>query len=208
MEASRVGSVCRALRIRRRWRQSDLAATAHVSRGDVSRLERGCVGELRLDDALRIFVALGARLDLVPRWQGGELDRLLNARHSAMHDSVARYLVSQDGWQFAPEVSFSIRGERGIIDILAWHPATRTVLVIELKTEIVHINELMGTIDRKRRAGRRDCTRAWMACGQGRGMGHRCRRRHEQAACGGTPKHAARRLSGRRPTDRRLAPKT
>ena len=44
-----------------------------------------------------------------------------------------------------------MRGERGVIDILAWHAATRTLLVIELKTEIVDINELMGTVDRKRR---------------------------------------------------------
>lgn len=35
-----------------------------------------------------------------------------------------------------PEVSFSIYGQRGVIDILAWHAATRSLLVIELKTEM------------------------------------------------------------------------
>src|SRR5687767_1603723 len=55
------------------------------------------------------------------------------------------------GWVLAPEVSFAIRGERGVIDILAWHAASRTLLVIELKTEIVDVNELRGTVDRKRR---------------------------------------------------------
>ena len=54
-------------------------------------------------------------------------------------------------WLIAPEVSFAIRGERGVVEILAWHAPSRTLLVIELKTEIVDINELMGTIDRKRR---------------------------------------------------------
>lgn len=47
------------------------------------------------------------------------------------------------------EVSFSIYGERGVIDILAWHATSRVLLVIELKTEIVDFNELMGTFDRK-----------------------------------------------------------
>jgi hypothetical protein len=64
---------------------------------------------------------------------------------------VARYLVTLPGWVLAPEVSFAVRGERGVIDILAWHSATRTLLVIELKTEIVDLNELVGTFDRKHR---------------------------------------------------------
>ena len=51
----------------------------------------------------------------------------------------------------APEVSFSIYGERGVIDILAWHESTRSLLVIELKTAIADVNELLGTADRKRR---------------------------------------------------------
>jgi hypothetical protein len=56
-----------------------------------------------------------------------------------------------DGWQAEPGVSFSVYGERGIVDILAWHAACRMVVVIELKTELVEINELMGTLDRERR---------------------------------------------------------
>ncbi len=87
----------------------------------------------------------------MPRWQGGDLDRLLNARHAALHESVARSFLMLPGWELVPEVSFAIRGERGVIDILAWHAGTRTLLVIELKTEIVDISELMGTLHRKRR---------------------------------------------------------
>src|SRR5215218_9376607 len=54
-------------------------------------------------------------------------------------------------WAFEPEVSFAIYGERGVIDILAWHPGRRVVLVIELKTDIVDVNDLVGSVDRKRR---------------------------------------------------------
>ncbi|MEX2548323.1 MAG: helix-turn-helix domain-containing protein [Chloroflexota bacterium] len=151
MDAVRLGSVCRALRIKKQWRQADLAARARVSRAAVSRLERAQIGDLGVDTIVRIIEALGGRIDFMVRWQGGELDRLLNARHSALHEAVAREFRRSGDWVIAPEVSFAIRGERGVIDILAWHVATRTLLVIELKTEIVDINELMGTIDRKRR---------------------------------------------------------
>jgi transcriptional regulator with XRE-family HTH domain len=139
------------LRIRKRWRQDDLARRAGVTRTDVSRLERGLIARLDVEIVVRMVAALGGRLDFKVLWQGGELDRLLNHNHSALHESVARYLSSIDGWILAPEVSFGIRGERGVIDILAWHAATRTLLVIELKTEIVDLNEMLGTIDRKRR---------------------------------------------------------
>jgi hypothetical protein len=68
-----------------------------------------------------------------------------------MHDAIARVFAGLDGWSMEPEVSFSIYGERGIIDVLAWHPVRRILLVIELKTELVDVNELMGSVDRKRR---------------------------------------------------------
>ena len=108
---------------------------------------RGLVGDVR--DALQR--ALDIRIDVVARWRGGELDRLLNAGHSAMHESFGTFLGSLPGWAFAPEVSFSIWGERGVIDILAWHAPTRSLLVIELKRAIVDVNELVGSVDRKRR---------------------------------------------------------
>jgi hypothetical protein len=54
----------------------------------------------------------------------------------------------------AHEVSFSIWGERGVIDLLLWHPGRRALLIIELKTEIVDTGELLGTMDRRRRLAR------------------------------------------------------
>jgi len=99
---------------------------------------------------VRIVEALGGRLALQIQWQGGDLERVINARHSALHESLARSFLALPDWVLAPEVSFSIRGERGVIDIFAWHAATRTLLVIELKTEIVDVNDLMGKVDRKR----------------------------------------------------------
>jgi transcriptional regulator with XRE-family HTH domain len=146
-----IGSALRALRMRRAWRQVDLARRAMVSRETVAQIERGRVAKVSVSAARSVADALGARFDTIVRWQGGDLVRLINRRHAAMHEAMARHLQSLDGWTCEPEVSFSIYGERGVIDVLAWHAKARALLVIELKTELVDINEMMGTLDRKHR---------------------------------------------------------
>jgi hypothetical protein len=40
------------------------------------------------------------------------------------------------------EASYSIYGERGSIDILAGHATTRSMLVVEVKSELMSIEEL------------------------------------------------------------------
>lgn len=144
----------RALRQRKGWRQEDLGRRAGVSATLVARIEKGQSDAIPLGKLRRVAAALDARLDTIVLWQGASLDRLLDARHAAMHESIARLLGSLDGWRFEPEVSFSIYGERGIIDVLAWHPGRRMLLVIELKTEIVEISGLLGTMDQRRRLAR------------------------------------------------------
>ncbi len=41
-----------------------------------------------------------------------------------------------------------------MIDILGWNRGRRSLLVVELKTDIVDVNELVGTFDRKVRLAR------------------------------------------------------
>lgn len=152
MEDSRFGSAIRAVRHRRGWRQRDLASRAGVSDVTVSRIERGHLDTMSIRTVRAVGAALDVRLDLFARWRAGDLDRLLNARHSALHDSVAQWFrAALPDWEITPEVSFSIYGERGVIDIVAWHPGRRALLIIELKTDIADVNELVGTFDRKRR---------------------------------------------------------
>ncbi|MEK6719042.1 MAG: helix-turn-helix domain-containing protein [Chloroflexota bacterium] len=150
MDDQRVGAVIRALRLRRGWRQIDLAVAAGVSTASISRAERGHISEMAVEMVRGIAAALDLRLDLTPRWRGGDLDRLISDRHARMH-GVAGPLLRQHGWQCWPEVSFAVFGERGVVDLLGWHPGRCSVLVVELKTEIVDANELVGTMDRKRR---------------------------------------------------------
>lgn len=146
-----MGGAFRAIRLRKRWRQRDLAAKAKVSLTLIVRIEHGRLDAVPLGVIRRVAHALDARVDTIVRWQGGDLGRLINARHAAMHEGMARWFASLEGWEADPEVSFSIYGERGVIDILAWHGANRALLVTELKTELVDINDLIGTMDRKRR---------------------------------------------------------
>ena len=148
----RIGAALRSVRRRKGWSQEELARKARVSQPRVSRIERGHIGSMRLDEVRRVAAALDIRIDVFARWRAGDLDRLLNARHSELHELVARWFAEElPEWVLAPEVSFSIYGERGVIDILAWHEKTGSLLVIELKTAVADVNELLGTMDRKKR---------------------------------------------------------
>jgi transcriptional regulator with XRE-family HTH domain len=146
-----VGRRFRAVRIHRGWRQQDLAVAAGISRAGVSRVEHGRFEEMTLGVIRRVARALDMRLELVARWRGGELDRMVNARHAAMHEAAALTFGRYPGWTTAPEVSFNVYGERGSIDVLAWHASQQALLVVELKTEIVDVQGLLGAVDRYRR---------------------------------------------------------
>ena len=151
MDDQQLGARVRAARIRRGWRQRDLAAAAGVSDAAVSRIERGHLDGIALRVIRLVAAALEIQVELLPRSRAADLDRLVNARHAALAEAVLAWFASLGGWVAWPEVSFNVFGDRGVVDILAWHAPTRSLLVIELKTAIVDIGELPGTLDRKRR---------------------------------------------------------
>lgn len=139
----------RAVRVKRGLRQSDLAEAAGVSQSTVSRLELGSVATIQVGTLRAVAQALGVRVTVELRGPGAELDRLVGAGHSAMHEELARVFAGLPDWVTLPEVTFAIFGERGAIDVLAWHAPTRSLLVIELKTQLVDMQETVGTLDRK-----------------------------------------------------------
>lgn len=164
MDDARVGAAFRAVRIRRGWRQQDVADRAHVSRALVSLIERGHCDRIAIAALRRVAAALDIKITVTARWRAGDLDRLINAGHSAMHEAIAAFLSDAPGWLAAPEVSFAIYGERGVIDILAFHPSTGSLLIIEIKTDLVDIQEMVGTFDRKQRLAKRIAgERGWSA---------------------------------------------
>ena len=153
MDDLRLGLALKAARVKRRMRQRDVARQAGVSDSLVSRIEHGDLDRLSLRALRAVAAKLGVSLEIVPRSAGGTMNRVANARHAALGECVAAWIGDQPGWIVLAEVSFSIYGERGIVDLLAWHEASRSAVLIELKTAIVDVNELMGTLDRKRRLG-------------------------------------------------------
>jgi hypothetical protein len=108
------------------------------------------MGPCSLDMLRSVAAVLEVRLDITGRWRGADGERLMSERHARMATGATSHLITVD-WAVRPEVSFSIYGERGVIDLLAWHEESRTLLVVELKTAIVDVGELLGTFDRKRR---------------------------------------------------------
>src|ERR1041385_2523780 len=150
MDLVRFGRSIRALRMRRRWRQVDLAEAANVSRSLIARIEIGNAGSIPLQKLDQVASTLGARTDLRLSWNGEALDRLLDGDHAGLVDAVAQRLRPL-GWDVAAEVTFWIRGERGSVDLLAWHPNTRIVLVIEVKSVVPDIQAMLASLDRKAR---------------------------------------------------------
>jgi transcriptional regulator with XRE-family HTH domain len=150
MDPVRLGHAFRALRLQKRWRQSDLASKADVSASAISRIERGRLGSVSIGRLRRLAEALDATLEIGIRWNGEGLDRLLDQAHAGLVESVVKRLQA-DGWETDVEVSFAIRGERGSIDVLGYHAATGIVLVGEVKSVVPDSQATLAGVDRKSR---------------------------------------------------------
>lgn len=92
VDDTRVGSAFRSLRLRPGWRQTDLARRSGVAQSAISDIELGRVGATNIDTPCRVAKALAMRVEIITRWRGGDLDRLLNARHATLTTAVAAYL--------------------------------------------------------------------------------------------------------------------
>lgn len=126
----------------------DLAHRAGVARTVVSEVERGHAARFGIRPVRRIAAALGVSLawDIGRAWQ--DLSRLLDADHARCGEALIQLLQGL-GWLVRPELSFNWYGERGRIDLLACHPPTGLLLVVEIKTVLVDVQELLGGLDVK-----------------------------------------------------------
>lgn len=151
MDDKQLGNRARSIRIKQRKRQVDVAVLAGVRVDDVVDVEKGRLDGLSLGMVRRVLGALGMSLKLLAEWQGVELDKLSASGHDALQGAVLAFLERLEGWEAVAEATFSIFGERGAIDILAWHAATRTLVVIELKTMLVDAGEVVRKSDQRNR---------------------------------------------------------
>jgi hypothetical protein len=116
----------------------------------IARIESGHASSVTVDTHERVARPLGARVVCRLTRHGEGLDRLLDGEHAAIVEQVVRTLGDL-GWLVATEVSFNIWGERESIDVLAVHPTTRVLLVVEVKSVVPDVQATFVTLDRKRR---------------------------------------------------------
>lgn len=150
MDPIRLGRAYRALRLRKRLRQIDLGAKAGVSASVISRIENGKLDAVSVATLQRVAEALDATFEVRISWNGEGLDRLLDQAHAGLVEALVKRLQA-DGWVTEVEVSFSIFGERGSIDVLGYHEATGMVLVTEVKSVVPDSQATLVGVDRKAR---------------------------------------------------------
>src|SRR5206468_5248101 len=148
MDAWRLGRVVWSLRHRLGWQQGDLAKRARTSQSAISRIERGHGDRIPLCALRTILEQLDAEVGYEVRWRAGALDRLLDERHARLVGLATQLLVGA-GWEMIPELTYSTYGERGSIDLLGWSAASRHLIVVEVKTELVSVEATLRKLDEK-----------------------------------------------------------
>lgn len=148
MDDRTVGRLIRAIRVQRGLRQFDVAIRARVSQSMVSAMERGRLEQLSLVAMRRIAEALDVALRFDPYWRGGDQWRLLDRDHAAIVEQVVAALRLA-GFEVIVEYTFNHYGERGSVDIAAWHPGERALLLVEVKSRLTDLQDLFATFARK-----------------------------------------------------------
>jgi transcriptional regulator with XRE-family HTH domain len=134
------------VRLRKGFRQVDVANLAHLSPSAISRHEHGRFTSVRR--LRRHAAALDLRLDFRLVGRGGELDRLADDEHAAIVETLVGFM-RRAGYETDLEVTFSEWGERGRIDVLASDRDSGTLAIAEVKGELTHLEAMLGSVDIK-----------------------------------------------------------
>ena len=128
------------------WTQKDLGARSGISQPRLSRFEAGRIEVTSLSETGRLLDSLGIRVQL-------RLDDPLVARSDRQHDLAhARCLayvagrVAKEGWDVRREVEIHHGRSHGWIDLLAFHAASRSALVAEIKSELPDVGAIQRTL--------------------------------------------------------------
>jgi hypothetical protein len=146
MVAGQIASTALAAR-----RSVDIGQRAVASRADLPQstivaLERGEAGRLPLDTSLRVLDALGIEARLV---LDGPIVRNPGRRRDPVHAWMAGRLgirLRRLGWEVIVEAEVGSGRYRGFIDLLGYRATDRSVLVVEVKTEIRDAGAVIRTL--------------------------------------------------------------
>lgn len=148
MERRTVARSLRALRRRKRWSQRRVASQLDISQSEYSRRERGSLENCSVAEVEQWAASLGAHLSLELRLDGER--PLRDAQHARLQQWLVG-LLARAGWATLVEHSYNHYGDRGRIDVLAHHAIARVVLVVEVKSRIEEVGDILGRLDVKRR---------------------------------------------------------
>jgi transcriptional regulator with XRE-family HTH domain len=150
MDDAKVGRLVRTVRVHLGLRQIDVAARAAVSQTLISLIEAGQLERVSVARFRRVCATLGIECAVEVRWRGGFGDRLIDRGHAAIVELVIGAL-KEAGWESVAEFSFNVYGDRGSVDVLAWHAETRTLLIVEVKTRLTDLQAMLLSQSRKTR---------------------------------------------------------
>jgi transcriptional regulator with XRE-family HTH domain len=144
-----LGRVVRVARHRRRKRQEDVAAEAGVARRVVVDIEHGRLDNVRLGELISVGRVLELRLPLDWKQKREDLHDLTDTGHAALVEAAVR-LLHGAGWDCRVE---AISGS-GSIDVFAFHPTARMLLVVEIKTRLVDLQRTLRELGYRTAAAR------------------------------------------------------
>lgn len=135
--------LCRDTRVQLDITQQELAGAVGVSRSHIAGIETGRVNP-SLDLVWQIGAALGIDLQLV-----GERPVVLSPRsRDLVHARCSGYVdrrFRRAGWLTRREVEVVHARSHGWIDLLAFHPVTGILVIVEVKTQL----DNLGAIERQ-----------------------------------------------------------
>lgn len=140
-----LGRAVREARLATGWTQEEVSQRASVSRSLIAKVESGrgnvtLVTVASVCDALRIRVALRLEAPFL-----ADRRSQLEPAHARGVAYVQRCLEGA-GWRVAREVEIHHGRSHGWIDLLALHPDTEALLVIEYKTELRDLGLIERTL--------------------------------------------------------------
>jgi transcriptional regulator with XRE-family HTH domain len=135
--------LCRETRVLLDITQEQLSASVGISRSHLAEIETARVNPT-LDVVTRIGDALGLELQLLARQPRVTDPRATGLVHSRCSGYVGRRMGGF-GWSVRREVEIVHGNSHGWIDLLAYHPVTRMLVIVEIKTRL----EDLGLIERQ-----------------------------------------------------------